>query len=324
MGISVASVEQLEYEGTPGIIQLRFRDEEGTTKDINAAELAEVLQGIVSFTSVMAQAELFGSALPPTVRVRPPVEGSFVIEALLTWTQQAVEKEPVGAVGVGLTAAGSLAKAIFVGIKRLRGAIAEDYEYLPNGQIKVKWGDGTVNEMPPKVWDRLKELKRPTKKAMRQLMAPLGDDVDFLEVREAHPDASTEETLIAEPEAVATRDDYKVAAIESDETHEERRDFEMELQLQSIDFRQGQRWRVLTSDGGSRLAAIEDRDFLRELDAGSAIHKDDVFWASVHEVDTIKNNRHSREWTITKIVKRKRLGGEDVHNDQEISPTNRQ
>lgn len=88
---------------------------------------------------------------------------------------------------------------------------------------------------------------------------------------------------------------------------EEIREHNLEAQLSSIDFRPGEKWRVRTALG-SRQATIEDDDFLRQLDHGLALHKNDLFDVTVREVATTRNGRTTREWVLIR-VKRKRRGG---------------
>jgi hypothetical protein len=287
-------------------MQLRFADEEGQIQDLNAAELAEVLQGLVEFTGQMARAGLFGDGPPPEVRVRPPQEGSFIVEALLSWTGD----NPEAALGMALTTGGALMGALGAAIRKLRGVQVTDFEYLDNGNVKVKWADNSVSEIPQSAWRQLKTQKRTTKRSLRKLLAPLGDDADRLEVRNGRTDAETRDLLVAEAPLVVDRTDYRIAAAESDDIEEEVSTFEAEAQLRSIDFRAGEKWRVRTPRG-TRQATIEDEDFLRQLDEGMALHKNDLFDVTIREVATTRNDRTTREWALEKVA-RTRRGGDDV------------
>lgn len=288
-----------------GLVQLRFADERGQIQDLNAAELAEVLQGLVEFTSRMARVGLFGDGVPPEVRIRPPQQGSFIVEALILWAGA----NPEAAMGTALTAGGGVAQALNVAIRKLRGSQVSDFTYLDNGNVKVNWGDGTVDEIPPGVWEELKEQKRSTKKSLRKLMAPLGDDADRLEVRAGQAEDETEETLGTEPGVVVERSDYRAAAAEPDEEEEEVLTFDAEAQLRSIDFRPGEKWRVQTPKG-TRRATMEDDNFLRSLDEGMALHKNDLFNVTIREVATTRNGRTTRDWALISVI-RKRRGGDD-------------
>lgn len=297
-----------------GLIQLRFSDDEGKIKDLSAAEMAEALQGLVSFSSEMAKSGLFGHGMAPEVRVRPPKEGSFIIEALVMWAGE----NPEAAMGTAVTAGGAIVQALNVGVRKLRGSEIEDFEVLDDGQfVKVKWQNGPAQQIPRPVWDKLQRMKRPTRKALRQLMAPLGDDVDRLEIRDGSPVATTQDVLATDPDIVASRDDYRIANAEPDEVEEETTVFETEAQLTTLDFRPGEKWRISTPEG-TRRASIEDVDFLRKIDNGLAIHKTDILDVEISEVKTTKNGRTKREWSIINVI-RKRPGAN--HDDHEPPAT---
>ncbi|MEQ6899294.1 hypothetical protein [Microbacterium sp. KR10-403] len=283
-----------------GLVQLRFADTDGHVHDINAAELSEVLQGLVEFTDSMAKSGVFGDGIPPEVRVRPPKPGSFIVEAIIQWAGQ----NPEAAIGIATTAGGAVVQALHVGIRRLRGIEPTDFEYLANGQVKVQWPDKTVSEIPNEAWKKLKALKRPTKKSLRKILAPLGDDIAQLEIRDGSMSDSTDEILAETPAVVADRTDYITAAHEPDEVEESTEMIEVEGQLASIDFRPGQKWRVETPIG-SRLATMEDEDFLIKLDRGMALHKNDVFMLRIREDLVVKNGRASKEWAV---VRAERIG----------------
>lgn len=289
-----------------GLIQLRFADEEGKIKDISASEMAESLQGLVEFTNQLSKTGMFGTGLAPEVRVRPAQEGSFILEAMLQWGSE--NPEAWGA--LHSSASGIFVQAVNVGFKRLRSETYTDYEYLDNGNVKVLWKEGVPDELPMKTWDALRQMKKPTKRALRKIMAPLGDDVDRLEFRDASTDKSTKEILNKEAEVVAVRSDYRIAAAEDDEVEIKTESFEAEAQLESIDFRPGEKWQVKTLHG-KRKALIADEDFLKELDRGMALHKNDIFNVTISETRTTKNGRTSREWELVKVARKKRGGNDD-------------
>jgi hypothetical protein len=295
------STEQGYAEITDGVLQLRFADEGNTVHAINAAEVAQVLQGLVEFTSDMAKHGLFGDGMPPEVKVRPVREGSFVVEAVLQFTND----NPTVTTMLGGAAGTVLAKTVGVAVKTLRGSKVKSAQEMSNGSMLVEWTGGGVNEVPRDVWRRLNAMKRPTRKAMQKLMAPLGDEADVLELRSGDLDTPSSELMDGEPAFVATPSDYRDAAYESEEVEEEVETFNTEARLQSIDFRPGQKWRVATKDG-TRLATIEDEDFLRGLDEGIPLHKNDIFEVTVREVRTTSNGRTTTDWSITEARRTKR------------------
>jgi hypothetical protein len=288
-----------------GVVQLRFSDASGEVKDIIAAEMVQVLQGLIEFTSDMAKRGLFGNGVEPEVRVRPPKEGSFIVETIVTWLGQ----NPEAALGLAGTAGAAITQAIRVGLKKLRGEEPSDVDELSDGRMKVKWPDNKVDVISKQAWERLSTMKRPTRAALRKLLAPLGDDADVLEVREGGVSESTNDLLQSDPDAVAERSDYRAAAAEADEVIEKTRTFETEARLQSIDFRPGEKWRVETLTG-TRMASMEDNGFLIEIDRGAPLHKNDIFELTIRELSTTKNERTSTEWSIVKVLRKRRGEGD--------------
>jgi hypothetical protein len=295
-------------EPSDELIQLRFVDDQAELGDLNAAELSEVLDGLVQFTSQMARAGLFGESVPPEVRIRPLQEGSFIIEAF-TW----VADNPEGVVGA-VTGAGAnlISEAIKAALNKMRGATVEDAEQLPDGRVKLKWSNGSVNWVAESVWMELEREKRQTKRALRKIMAPLGEDANRLEIREGHVGDDSRQLLESAPEFVIDRDDYRVAARDADDEEEWTEVFDAEAQFSSIDFRPDEKWRVQTNMGTLR-ATIDDDDFIRQLDTDMALHKNDIFDVTIREVNRRRNGRLSREWTLIKITRKRR--GDDDHGD---------
>lgn len=287
-----------------GVVQLRFVDKDDQVRDINAAQVAETLRGLVEFTDDMAKKGLFGDGIPPEVRVRVPKQGSFVIEAIV----HMMNTEPATTVGVAMTTGGAIVGAINLGIRRLRGYEPSNVQYLDNGNVMISWPNGGVQEVPREAWKRLNEMKRPTRKALAKIMAPMSDDVDRVEIRDAEIDDTTEEVLATPPDVVAERSDYREAVHEEDEVSESSETFVVEAMLQSIDFRPGEKWRVSTTRG-SRLATMDDEEFLQGLEHGEPLHKNDIFEATIRETRTTTNGRTATEWSLIKVRLTRR--GED-------------
>lgn len=310
-------VEKKEQVGelTDGLVQLRFSDEAGTIHDLNAAEMAEALQGLVELNTQMAKAGLYGEGAPPEIRVRPPEKGSFIIEAVVQWAAA----NPEGAASISGTAGAALTWAIGTGVKIVRGDVVDDFDYLDNGNVKVKFKNGSPEEVPRKVWEELNTKKRRTRKALSKIMAPLGDDADLLEVRDGNASETTSQIMGAEPDLIVGRDDYRAAVREVDDIEELESDFEAEAQLRAIDFRRGEKWTVKTLHG-TRKAKIEDEEFLLQLDRGLALHKNDIFDVMIHEVITTKNGRNSTQWSLTKVSRKRRGADDDNQNSSSQEP----
>lgn len=318
-----------------GVVQLRFADDGDNVRDISAADLAEVLEGLVELTRELAKAGEFGDGAPPRVRIRAPKEGSFVLEAVV-WLQD----NPIATTGLaaaagalGAAAGKAVADAIGAGIRNLRGQQPVDFDYLENGDVKVKWPDNSVSQVRRETWDKLQEMKRPTRRALSKIMTPLNTDADKLEVRDAPVDATTDEILSTPADAVAIRTDYLTAIQVHEEAQEHQRIFETEAVLATIDFDNTAKWRVKTTREGTRTATIEDVEFLRGLDRGEAIHKNDIFWLKVQETTTKEPGKNVRtEWAVIEVQRTRRgdTGGDAFDDpleaalEEESAPLERQ
>lgn len=314
-----------------GVVQLRFADDDNNIHDISASDLAEVLEGLVEFSSELAKSGEFGDGAAPRIRVRAPKEGSFIIEAVV-WMQE----NPIGAAGLTVagaatiaagksfgTAAGkAMADALGAGIRNLRGQKPVDFDYLENGDVKVKWPDDSVSQVRRETWEKLQAMKRPTRKALSKILAPLNTDADKLEIRDAAVDETTEQILETPAEAVAIRTDYLTAIQEAEETYENERIFETEAILGTIDFDNTAKWRVKTTKEGTRTATIEDVQFLRGLDRGDAIHKNDIFWLKVKETTIKEPGKNVRtEWAVIEVRRTRRGDTDGDAHDVDSTPS---
>lgn len=299
-----------EAEGLlDGVVQLRFGDEEGTLHDLSAAEVAEVLQGMVAFTSQMAKAGLFGDVMAPQLRVRPPREGSVVLETLVHFTQGETWVAAGSIVGAGV----GLVHAVNVAARKLRKTQVSDFEHLDDDRVKIKWDDGTVDELPATAWAELNAEKKKTKQALSKIMSPLGDDVTRLEVRGAGTQENTEDVLATEPDAVLDRTDYREAVAVVPDPEDQVDVFEIEATLTSVDFREGKGWRIEVQREGQRTersVEVEDRVFLRSLDAGRPLHKDDILNVKIRQVTKVRNGRNGTDWAIIEVLSQRRGGGD--------------
>lgn len=306
---STEAAEDAEVEGRS--LQLRFMDDEGKLHSLNATQMAEVLEGLVSLVGELAKARAFGDGPPPEVRVEPPKEGSFVIGVLLDWYYSL---DGQAQVMWNLGTAGILGQAINVGTKTFRAEVT-NYDRLENGLVKLHFSDSSVAEVSEEVWRALNKSQRRTKKNLRKVMAPLGGEADAVEIT-ATPRAATEDAPATEAFAVRMeRDDYRAVAHDENEVQERVRTFEGEGQLTSVDFTSAEKWRVSMSEG-RRGATVEDSDFLERLNQGLALRKDDIFWLKIREESEVKNGRLSRNWFIENVEWRRRGGDDDDDSQQ--------
>lgn len=286
------------------VVTLRFVGKEGTADELHelhAAHVAEVLQGLVGLAGDFSRAGAFGSEpVASEVLVRPAREGSFIIEVV----REVVENGSTVAAATGVP---SLSAVIWWATKSVRAGV-EDFEYLDNGNVKVKWQDGTAQEIPKAAWDELNKRKRRRKRHLHQIMTPLSDDrVATLEVTDETPPPDGEEP--APPTFTLDREDY-MAVRPRDEINEDFIVFEVEGQMSAVDFDDAESWRVKTKEQ-TRKATMADEEFLGRIANGLAVRKSDIFRLEIREDIVEKNGRTRRYWTILKVVRHKRAAHDD-------------
>lgn len=309
-------MEQAARDPEEDLLQLRFRDDDGSLTSLNAVEMAEVLQGLSELAGDMGKVGLFGDGVPPELRIRPPKEGSFIIEGMLQWAME----NPEAAHGMTFGTGAALAGAFQSGVKILRGEL-EDFQPQENGMVKVLWRNAPPQEIPLAAWNRLRSMKRPTRRALRKIMAPMSEDASSLEVRTGRATETTDEVLTADLFTVATRDDYRTAAYESEDPEEKFAEFDAEAQFTNVNF-EGDKWRVVTLHG-TRQATIEDQEFLRAVDKGLPLHKNDIFDVTIHETRVQSpGGKTMIEWALTR-VERKRRGSDNDDGPGQETPTAR-
>ena len=296
------SVEHVEGD-VSDVVKLRFvgtDDDGGSLSALPATQVAEVLTGLAEMASDFGKAGTFGRGMAPEILVRPPSEGSFVIE-VVNWIAE--NPEAAAAIG-GAVGAPSLSSVIWWATKSIRADVS-DFEYLDNGNVKVSWQNDTVDEIPKAAWNELNKRKRRRRKQLRQIMAPLGDtNVTALQVSESDEVSVVDETVDAlageaPAEFTLERLDYHLARPE-DEVIEISEMITTEGRMSAIDFDNFQRWRVRTPTA-TRSVTVEDADFLLRVDRGLAIHKDDVFKLKIREDKVVKNGKTTRTWTVVDV-----------------------
>ena len=113
----------------PVILRFVGEDREGHgIHELRAAHVAEVLKGLVGLHGDFDRAGAFGSGPPSEIVVRPPREGSFIIEVV----RFVVENREAAAGVIG--GVPSLGTIVWWATKSLR-AVVEDFEYLDNGNV---------------------------------------------------------------------------------------------------------------------------------------------------------------------------------------------
>lgn len=300
----------MDKDSTNSIVEsltLRFegKAEDGSAlHELRASHVAEVLQGLVGLSSDFAKADVFGDGpVGSELLVRPPKEGSFLIEVL-----RVIQENPEMVTTIA-TAAGvpTLSQVIWWATKSVRADVA-DFTPLENGNVKVSWQDGTAQEVPRPAWDELQKRDKRRKKQLRQIMAPLSDaQVSSVEIQgsptdEPEPGEAHEVFTLTRPDYDAVRPD--------DDISESQNIFEIEAQMSAIDFDNPTKWRVRTKDS-SRAAIVEDTTFLNRVASGLAIRKSDIFKLKVREDIIEKNGKTRRTWTVLKVESYRKAANDD-------------
>lgn len=299
--------------GVVDSLTLRF---EGKAEDgrplheLRASHVAEVLQGLVGLSSDLAKAGAFGDGpVASELLVRPPKEGSFLIEVLRFVDENSTA---VATIAAAATGAPTLSQVIWWATKSARADVS-DFEHLENDRVKITWQDNTAQEVSRAVWDELQKRDRRRKKQLRQIMAPLSDaQVTSVEIEDSSPDeAKTDDAETKEaPEVFTlTRPDYD-AVRPDDEITESQNIFEIEAQMSAIDFDDPTKWRVRTKDA-KRAAIVEDTTFLTRVADGLAIRKSDIFKLRVREDTIEKNGKTRRKWTVLKVESHRKAAHDD-------------
>lgn len=286
----------LRFDGSP----------DSDLNELLAADVARVLLGLTGIVSDFDKAHVFHAEGPADsqILVRPPEEGSFIIEAVRV---AAENPETVMAV-VGVP---TVSQIIWWATKSVRADV-EDFEHLENGNVKVTWQDGTAEEVPKSAWDELSKRKRRRKKQLREIMAPLGDRrVTKLDVSGpvSSPNTTNDADEAAPEPFVLTRTDYDSVAPVDDIT-EKTDTFEVSAQMQTIDFADSTKWRVKPAGGRARKAVVADAKFLNEVAKGLAISNSDVFRLRIREDTIVKNGRTRSSWTVLKVESHRRTAGD--------------
>ncbi|WP_159794528.1 hypothetical protein [Puerhibacterium puerhi] len=303
------------HEMDRDMIQLRFGDEQGEYHDINARDLAEVLQGLTTLVSDSAKAGVFGDGPPPEVRVRPIKEGSVTVEAVLQWAVDNPTWSVPGATAI-LGGAGYAVKAVIgTAIKRLRKK-PESVERLDTGNYLITWPGEGPEEVSEEVWKLINTPSRRTRKAMAQLQAPMSEDASFMEVRVADRDADSRAVLATPTDVRAEKRDYYAAAATEPEK-EPNKDVhpDIEAQLKAINFSDPTQWQVAAL-GRTKKATIADEEFLASVERGTQYGKNDIFRVTLVEETFEREGRNKIDWTLTKVV-RTRRGANDAEEGQQ-------
>lgn len=257
----------MDMETAHETVQLRYMNTTRKLDSLEASDVSAVLQGVVSLVEACAEAGVFGELQDaPDVRVRAPKDGSVILETVVTFMQNYYPELIVGSAPTAIGAAGWGLRRL---LRKLRGDL-EDFDHLSNGNVKLIWKNGDVEEITADEWTLLNNEPKKTKKALQRILAPLEKDADRLEAR-----SITESDADPEPVVIATHEDY--IAAHSDETVV-RTPYETSLvtKVHMFRFKPRHRWGITTSDGVV-TATMEDEEFASKLESGLRVSEEDEF-----------------------------------------------
>lgn len=294
-------VKNLSGEGE--IITFRFRgaDPDGRPlHTLRAEHLADVLEGLHELAEDLEEAGITHGeqSLDTELYVKPAREGSFVLEMIRTAaenpdaTAAAIAQAVPNKVEWGIPTVGGVIWWVTKGMR----AEPKDVTPLEDGRVKINWQDDTVDIVPEKAWTELQKKKKRRKKQLRKIMRPMEDPrVEKLEVR----DRPMEEKEQEPPLYTLDKADYaRTAPVEEEETSTET--FKSDGRIIALDFTNSRKWRVETPFG-DRMVNITDETFLREVEEGMGVKKDDLFRMTI-VVDTVKSGDRSKNtFTVVHI-----------------------
>lgn len=289
--------------GEGEIITFRFRGENSDGSPLHtlrAEHLAEVLKGLHELADDLEAAGVTHSeqSLDTELYVKPAREGSFVLEMIRTAaenpgaTAAAIAQAVPDNVDWGIPTVGTF---IWWATKGMR-AEPKDVTQLDDGRVKINWQDNTVDIVPEKAWTELQKKKARRKKQLRKIMKPMEDPrVETLEVRD-HVMREKEQEA---PLYTLDKADYvRTAPVEEEEISTET--LKTDGRIIALDFDNSRKWRVETPFG-DRMVSITDETFLREVEEGMGVKKDDLFRMTI-VVDTVKSGaRKKNTFTVVHI-----------------------
>lgn len=298
------------YDSDVEVFQMRFKEAEGEHFSISAWELAASIQGVAGLAEQMAKKGTFGEGIQPEVQVRPMKEGSFVLEFIVP----AVVEHGVDVAFGALSAGGVLFyNHIKAGINNIKGVRVTDFEPLEGTDfIKATWQDGEATQVHKDMWAEFQKMSKRTRENLEKMMAPLGSSAEAVELRTGTTDEDAEEIMESEPIATIDAHEYREVITAPVEVSEEEKEFTAEAKFESIDFKEGGKWRI-ASTAGRRTVTIEDDNFLSLLDSGLKIGKDDLYEVTIKETRTTRAGRTTTSWVLTNIRRTKKGEGETLN-----------
>lgn len=303
--------EKITVEGS--ILQLRFADGKGSDTQISAWELAQSIEGVAGIAEELGKMGFFGEGMSPELQVRPPKEGSFVLDFVVPITDMA-HNDPGGTAALFGTLGTGFAYAIHNGVKLVKGDRVKDIEPVEGNEeiFKVTWQSGEVTHTPVDVWQKFQRMPRKTRKNFQKLMAPLEDSADRLEIRSGTTSQSTEEIMNTPVVEEYDHRDYREVSYEPPAEEDVETIFDVEATFQSMNFEFGKKWKII-STAGSRMATMEDEDFQKLIDSGLKIGKDDLFNVTIKETISHNLGKARSSWAMTKIVRTRKGDGESLN-----------
>lgn len=231
-------------EGGALLIELEF-DGPDYAGQMPAFLLAEVLQGLGEYAQELATSGVLGEGVSARAVVKDFDEGSFDFIAVIEAVLGVIRDQAILIAGAG-----------FAFWWRYMRLTVENFEHdAERGVVKVWLRNGDVVEMTEQEW-RLFNSRR-ARRAIGRIVSPMRRPGTTMiartpwdgEVRFTSKDADAFQEPAEEEVAVPTR--RTVIAFPD-----------------TVSFDPAKQWRLVSSGMGSFTAAVEDANFVREIDAG--------------------------------------------------------
>lgn len=284
------------------LLLLRFVGAQADAHSLSAESMAECLQGFVELSELLTDAGFFGGGdTRATLRVEPPREGSFEIPlwAGLQSMDYALWEVMLGGTGV--------AGVLGLGYNLIRNVVIDgvaSVEPFDDAHVTVTFRSGNPQVITKRAWDLLQGRPRRTRRALRAILAALGEDATRLDMTAGNPGQDAADLHDLDPVATADRSDYRAAA-DADEGADDDPDESVFTATGGVviaDFRTAGRWRIQIPGHPERTATMLDSNFQQLLDRHEvSLGKGDSLNMTIHEVMVPQEGRIRRKWSIIKV-----------------------
>lgn len=288
------------------VLQVRYRDADNSLHTLDVDEMITVLNGLRELSNATLPSRFKGHVLTNALAVRPPKEGSFALELLVT--PEAFDTVTAAgsyfsaeatsfAVGLGLQKLADRLAPVFDRKKRKIEASKVTEEGM---SVAVVEGHGWV-KMPTETLAMVKDNPHKLNRIIRKILDPLAHEATELEIRVADPNATTEEILRTPPLATFTREDLHAVEAELQASLETVDTFETLAVFTKVDRKDPSHWKI-EAEGQKRSVTMADREFLYLINEGEKISLKSRYRVKIEETRTVKGGRTNTSWAVVEVM----------------------